>query len=185
MQRVEVRLEDDLTGGPADETIRFGVDGRDYELDLNNRHAGEFRRQLAPFVEHARLVLRGGSHPRMRTAASRERSREIRAWAEREGFSVAEHGRLPASVIHEYDRAHQPAHQAAERTAQRPSGRRATGAGRATGKAPARAKPKRRRPAGHLAARAGAYWLPLPGWTVCTSRICTDVLAQPVDVIAT
>jgi hypothetical protein len=154
MQRVEVRLEDDLTGGPADETVRFGVDGRDYELDLNNRHAIEFRRQLAPFVEHARLVLRERTHARMRTAASRERSREIRAWAEGQGFSVAEHGRLPGNVIHEYERAHD-AHAPAERTGQRSAGRRTASSGRATAKSQSRAKPKRRRPAGHLARPTG------------------------------
>jgi hypothetical protein len=63
MQRVEVRLEDDLTGGPADETLRFGVDGREYELDLNARHATEFRRQLAQFVEHARRTGQDSSQP--------------------------------------------------------------------------------------------------------------------------
>jgi hypothetical protein len=31
MQKVDVRLEDDLTGAPADETVRFGIDGRAYE----------------------------------------------------------------------------------------------------------------------------------------------------------
>ena len=92
MQRVEVHLEDDLTGGPADETVKFGMDGAEYEVDLSNRHASEFRRQLAPFVEHARMVHSQRARPRARTAASRERSRDIRTWAERQGFAVAEHG---------------------------------------------------------------------------------------------
>lgn len=102
MQKLEVRLEDDLTGGPADETVRFGVDGRDYQIDLSARHAASFRKQVATFVARARLVTsrRGPA----RSAASRERSRRIRAWAERHGFEVAEHGRLPAQVIQEYDR---------------------------------------------------------------------------------
>src|SRR5215831_15695585 len=106
MQRLEVHLEDDLTGGPADETVRFGLDGTEYEVDLNTRHAGELRRQLAPFVEHARLARRSRSRAGARTAASRERSRDIRAWAEQQGFSVAEHGRLPGHVIQEYEDAH-------------------------------------------------------------------------------
>jgi nucleoid-associated protein Lsr2 len=38
-QKVEVQLEDDLTGGPADETVMFGVDGRDYQVSLNAEHA--------------------------------------------------------------------------------------------------------------------------------------------------
>jgi hypothetical protein len=143
MQRVEVHLEDDLTGGPADETVKFGMDGVDYEVDLSTRHASEFRRLLAQFVEHARMVRSQRSHPRARTAASRERSRQIRAWAERQGFSVAEHGRLPANVIEEYELAH-GGEQPAGRSAPRPAARKAA-PGRATTKPQGRAKPARRR----------------------------------------
>lgn len=147
MQRVEVHLEDDLTGGPADETVRFGLEGMHYELDLSTRHAVELRRQLARFVEHARLVRPQRSRARAaRTTASRERSREIRAWAEQEGFSVAEHGRLPGNVIHEYDLAH-GGREPAERTAQRPAGRRA-----ARAQPQGQAKPSRQRRTGRLAA---------------------------------
>jgi hypothetical protein len=32
-QKVTVALEDDLTGGPADETVRFAFEGTDYEID--------------------------------------------------------------------------------------------------------------------------------------------------------
>jgi hypothetical protein len=105
MQKVEVQLEDDLTGGPADETVRFGVDRRDYQIDLSAKHAATFRKQVAAFVERARLVTSRRSRGTVRSAASRERRRLIRAWAERQGFEVAEHGRLPAQVIQEYERA--------------------------------------------------------------------------------
>jgi hypothetical protein len=104
MQRVEVQLEDDLTGGPADETVEFGIDGKSYAVDLNARHAAEFRRQLARFVENARPV-RSRARGTIRTAASRERSRQIRAWAEQQGLDVAEYGRLPGSIVHQYETA--------------------------------------------------------------------------------
>ena len=105
MQRVEVELEDDLTGGPADETVQFGVDGTTYELDLNARHAADLRHRLAPFVEHARWVRRRVSRVPVRTAASRERSRQVRAWAEQQGIEVADRGRLPADIIRQYENA--------------------------------------------------------------------------------
>jgi hypothetical protein len=144
MQRVEVQLEDDLTGGPADETVKFGMEGTDYEIDLSTRHAADLRRLLAPFVDRARLVRPPRLRVRARTAASRERSRDIRAWAERQGFAVAGHGRLPSNVIREYDAA-QAGRQPGERAAtQRPTGRKA-----APGRA--RAKPSRRRRTGQLA----------------------------------
>ena len=101
MQKVDVRLEDDLTGGPADETVHFGVDGRAYEIDLNAKHAANFRNLLGPFVERARLARARRPWTTTRTTAGRE----IRAWAEQHGFAVAEHGRLPRNVIEEYDRA--------------------------------------------------------------------------------
>jgi hypothetical protein len=106
MQKVHVRLEDDLTGGPADETVHFGVDGRDYEIDLNAKHADRLRRQLAPFLARARLARSRGLRTTTRTSASRERSRQIRAWAESQGLSVTARGRLPRSVVEEYQKAH-------------------------------------------------------------------------------
>jgi hypothetical protein len=79
-QKVTVELEDDLDGGPAEETVRFGVDGSDYEIDLSKKNAAAFRRTLAPFIEHARKAGAGHRRPG-RTAASRDRSGGIRAWA--------------------------------------------------------------------------------------------------------
>ena len=57
--KITVALEDDLEGGPADETVRFGVGGTQYEIDLNKKNARAFRKQPAPFVEHARRAGRG------------------------------------------------------------------------------------------------------------------------------
>jgi len=52
-QKVTAALEDDLDEGPADETVRFGLAGAQYEIDLNTKNAAAFRRTLAPFIEHA------------------------------------------------------------------------------------------------------------------------------------
>jgi hypothetical protein len=49
-QKVTVALIDDLAGGPADETVRFGFDGAQYEIDLSGKNARAFRKQLAPCV---------------------------------------------------------------------------------------------------------------------------------------
>jgi len=102
-QRVTVALEDDLDGGPAAETVRFGFDGADYEIDLSEKNASAFRKQLAPYVEHARRVGRAAQPRRAgRTAASRQRSSDIRAWAKGQGLAVSERGRIPASVVEQY-----------------------------------------------------------------------------------
>ena len=116
--RTTVTLEDDLEGGPADRTVRFGLDGAEYEIDLNSRNAAKFSSQLAPFISRAR---KAGSEARprpARTPSGRERSARIRAWAKGQGISVSDRGRLAASVIGQYEKA------ATARQA------RATGAGR-------------------------------------------------------
>jgi hypothetical protein len=53
-QKATVALEDDLDGGPADETVRFGLGGTEYEIDLSKKNAAAFRRKIAPFIDHAR-----------------------------------------------------------------------------------------------------------------------------------
>jgi hypothetical protein len=101
-QRVIVTLEDDLGGGPADETIRFAFGGTEYEIDLSSKNATAFRRKLAPFIEHARKAGRGQPRRPSRAAASRQRSGDIRAWAKEHGVAVSDRGRIPASVLEQY-----------------------------------------------------------------------------------
>src|SRR6266516_7565398 len=104
-QRVTIALEDDLTGGPAKETVRFAFDGTDYEIDLNAKNAAAFRNQLTPYVEHARKAGRAQSRRSGRGAASRQHSGDIRAWAKQHGLAVSERGRIPASVMKQYEAA--------------------------------------------------------------------------------
>jgi len=104
-QKVIVALEDDLDGSAADETVRFGLEGSDLEIDLSAENARSFRAQLAPFVEHARKVSRGPARRVARTAAGRQRSGEVRAWAREHGIAVSERGRIPVSVIEQYQAA--------------------------------------------------------------------------------
>jgi hypothetical protein len=104
-QRVTVELQDDLDGGPADETLRFGLGGTDYEIDLSKKNASRFRRQIAPYIEHARKAGRAQRRRPTRTASSRDRSGDIRAWTKDHGITVSERGRIPASVIEQYEAA--------------------------------------------------------------------------------
>lgn len=101
-QKVSVTLEDDMDGGTAEETLRFGFDGNEYEIDLNSRNAAAFRRQLGPFIEHARKARRGLARRAKRTAEARQRSGEIRAWAKANGIEVSDRGRIPSNVIEQY-----------------------------------------------------------------------------------
>jgi hypothetical protein len=70
-QKVTVALEDDLTGGPAAETVRFAVNGTDYEIDLSATNAAALRKLLAPYTEHARRAGQAPARRAGRPAASR------------------------------------------------------------------------------------------------------------------
>jgi Lsr2 len=103
--KVTVALEDDLDGGPADETVRFGLDGVDYEIELSKHNARAFRRELASFLVHARRAGRGRRHRPARTSSGGQRSGDIRAWAKEAGIAVSDRGRIPASVVEQYQAA--------------------------------------------------------------------------------
>jgi hypothetical protein len=100
-----VTLEDDLDGGPADETLRFGFGAAQYEIDLSAVNAGRFRAELAPFVEHARKPGRVQRARAGRSPASRRDSAEVRTWAREHGIEISDRGRIPASVIDQYEAA--------------------------------------------------------------------------------
>jgi hypothetical protein len=112
-QRVNVVLVDDLDGSDADETVTFGLDGVDYEIDLTDKHAAALRDALALYVGHGRRV--GGRRKRGQGAAPAVRASnstggatpaEIRAWARDNGWEVPERGRVAAEVREAYDAAH-------------------------------------------------------------------------------
>ena len=100
---VTIALDDDLEGGPAGETVRFGLGGTADEIDLNKKNARAFRTRLAPFVEHARKAGRGQRRPQ--AASRRQRSGDIRARAKEQGIAVSDRGRIPASVVDQYETA--------------------------------------------------------------------------------
>ena len=62
-QRVVVTLSDDIDGSEAAETIAFGLDGKSYEIDLNEANAEKLREALAPYVEAGRKRSRSGRAP--------------------------------------------------------------------------------------------------------------------------
>src|SRR5262245_41543627 len=103
--KVTVELEDDLDGGPADEAVRLELGGSAYEIDLNKKNAARLRKLLAPFIEHAR---KAGTDPRrraVRSASSRVKSAEVRAWANDQGILLNARSRIPTSIVARYEAA--------------------------------------------------------------------------------
>lgn len=109
-REVVERLLDDLDGTDAAETVRFGLDGRSYEIDLNSENADALREAFAPYVSAARQAAgeRGGGRRgvavRPRTDANR--TNDIRNWAREHGYKVSDRGRISKEIIEAYDAAH-------------------------------------------------------------------------------
>jgi hypothetical protein len=99
-QRVQTLFVDDLDGSAAETTVRFGVDGTDYEIDLNAAHAKALGEALEKYIQAGRRVTGSGRRGvRGRRAAGATNSAEVRAWARSQGIKVSDRGRIPASVI--------------------------------------------------------------------------------------
>lgn len=98
-QRTQILLTDDIDGSPAEETIRFALDGTNYEIDLNKEHASEFRQAVKPYADAARKA----GTPARRSGRSSRRGNpdpsEVRAWAKAEGLAVNDRGRVPEELI--------------------------------------------------------------------------------------
>lgn len=109
-QRVHVVLVDDIDGGDAAETVSFGLDGVDYEIDLSAQHAGQLREALALYIGHGRRTggrKRSGQRGGAATAGKGGTSAaEIRDWARANGWDVPARGRVSAEVREAYAAAH-------------------------------------------------------------------------------
>ncbi len=107
------QLIDDLDGSPADRTVRFSLDGQVYELELSARNIAAFEEVLKPYQAAARSVStpgrNRGSGPRGGIGSTRSKPRsdikEIRAWAQANGYKVTDRGRIPALVMEAYEAA--------------------------------------------------------------------------------
>ena len=88
------------------QTREFSLDGRDYEIDLCEKHSQKFDEALRRFADKARKVTGRVTRTKRRTAAHRRHSAEVRAWAKRNGIAVSDRGRIPAQVIEKYEASH-------------------------------------------------------------------------------
>ncbi len=101
-QKIQTLFIDDLDGSEAEGTVRFGLDGTEYEIDLSAEHAQALRDALANYVKAARRA--GGSARRpsqsgRRTSASGLNTTEVREWAKEQGIEVKDRGRVPAELV--------------------------------------------------------------------------------------
>jgi Lsr2 len=101
-QKIQVLLIDDLDGSQADGTVRFALDGTEYEIDLSAEHAGALREALARYVSAARQGGSGARRPALggrRAPVSGPNPTEVREWAKVHGIEAKDRGRVPAELV--------------------------------------------------------------------------------------
>jgi hypothetical protein len=103
-QKIQTLFIDDIDGGEAEGTVRFGLDGSEYEIDLSAQHNEELRATLATYVAHARKT--GGTARRATARGGRKSSAidnvAVRSWARDNGYDIKERGRVPADLVAKY-----------------------------------------------------------------------------------
>ena len=80
-QRIQAYFIDDIDGSEAEGTVRFGLDGAEYEIDLSTAHAKELRNAFARYTQAARRTTGAGSRRTRRernAPADRPSSTEVR-----------------------------------------------------------------------------------------------------------
>lgn len=114
VQRVQVILEDDMTGGEASETVEFALDGVSYEIDLNDANAAKLRDAFAPWIAEARRsggrrqTRRRGAGAGSSTGGSAKSDElaKMREWGRANGFKVSSRGRVSQELQDAYAAAH-------------------------------------------------------------------------------
>jgi hypothetical protein len=106
-QKIQTLFIDDIDGGEAAGTVRFGLDGTDYEIDLSTAHSDELRKSLERYVAHARKTgstAKRASRNRRGGAAGID-THKVREWARGQGIDIRERGRVPANIVERYQAA--------------------------------------------------------------------------------
>lgn len=102
---------DDLDGTvvPDDEleTIRLSIDNDSFMIDLSHEHAEQLRSALTPYLEKAQRAADfkqrvAASVPGKKGNRTAELNR-IRDWANKNGFSVSDRGRVPQDIVDAYE----------------------------------------------------------------------------------
>jgi hypothetical protein len=105
-QKVQTLFIDDIDGGEAEGTVRFSLDGTEYEIDLSTAHSDDLRKALGTYIEHGRKISgtarRAGRGTGRRNANGAVDTAKAREWAKDQGLEIKDRGRVPADVVEKY-----------------------------------------------------------------------------------
>ena len=108
-KRTTVVIHDDLDQSEGARTIKFGLEGKSYEIDLSPKHEEELRNALKKFIEAASPVVPYASATATRrkygTGPVRRDTKHIREWLRANGTEISDRGRIPKEQMARYEAA--------------------------------------------------------------------------------
>lgn len=107
MQKVEtiVHLIDDVDGGEADKSFEFGWEGKMYAIDLSSKNSRALEKVMNDLVPHSRLVRHTRTGKVAHVVKTGPDPRAVREWARSNNIEVNRLGKVPSSVIEQYEAA--------------------------------------------------------------------------------
>jgi len=108
-KRTTVVIHDDLDQSEGARTVKFGLDGKSYEIDLSPGHEEELRKALKKFLDAATPVTAyaAAAAPRRKygTGPVRRDTKHIREWLRENGRDISDRGRIPIADMQAYEAA--------------------------------------------------------------------------------
>lgn len=114
-ERIVRQLIDDIDGTEIrdgdGERIEFSLRGVNYQIDLSSANAAKLDKALKPYIEAAAKVRgSGGGSRRSKVGVAGKTSPEqlaaVREWARKNGYEVADRGRIKAEIVEAFEAAH-------------------------------------------------------------------------------
>ncbi|MDO9455240.1 Lsr2 family protein [Nocardioides sp.] len=103
------KITDDLDGTKDAAEVSFSFDGTDHTIDLSKKNIAAFEKALKPYIDAATKVSASTTTTRRSRKKSASGTRQdysqIREWARKQGITVSDRGRIPASVLEQYEAA--------------------------------------------------------------------------------
>jgi hypothetical protein len=100
-------VHDDLDGTEGATPVKFGLDGKSYEIDLSDKNGKALRKARAKFVEAATPVKAADAPGRRKYGSGpvRRDTKHIREWLRGQGVEISDRGRIPTDLMDRYQAA--------------------------------------------------------------------------------
>ncbi|MEY9911861.1 hypothetical protein ABIA35_008118 [Catenulispora sp. MAP12-49] len=110
-RKTTIEVFDDLDGSKDATTVKFSLDGKQYEIDLNGKNEKQLRAALEKYVAAATPVRASASaivagRVKSKGTLLRRDTKHIRAWLRDQGVEISDRGRISTDLMQRYESAH-------------------------------------------------------------------------------